>query len=142
MRSKPLTNTKLIFQLSLFGLAMGFATVYIIPSNVEPIFWIAIFVFCAIVIARQCHNRYFLHGFLVSMLNSVWITTIHIILFEDYVVNHSNELQMMEKFPLPYSMRISMLMIGPVIGAISGIVLGLLCVIASKIIKNKNHSSS
>jgi hypothetical protein len=41
---------KLIFGLSLFGLAMAIATVFVIPSNVEPIFWLAIFLVCAYLI--------------------------------------------------------------------------------------------
>jgi len=31
-------NWKLAIQLSLFGLAMGVSTVFLIPSNIEPIF--------------------------------------------------------------------------------------------------------
>ena len=41
-------NRKLIFSLSLFGLAMAFGTVYVLASNVEPIFWAAIFLVCAL----------------------------------------------------------------------------------------------
>ena len=33
---------KLIFRLSLFGLAMAIATVFAIPSNIEPAFWLVI----------------------------------------------------------------------------------------------------
>jgi hypothetical protein len=135
-------NRKIIFLLSLFGAAMGFATVTIISSAIEPVFWLIIFIFCAVVIAKQCHSKYFLHGFLVSLLNSVWITMIHIVFYESYIAYHPQELQMMEKFPLPYSMRISMLMIGPVIGIMSGIILGLFCYIASKTIKHKKHNAS
>ena len=40
---------KLIFGLSLFGLAMAFATVYVVPSAIEPWIWLGIFVFCAFV---------------------------------------------------------------------------------------------
>ncbi len=39
-------NGKLILQLSMFGLAMGLATVFFIPSSIEPAFWLAIFVVC------------------------------------------------------------------------------------------------
>ena len=39
-------NWKLIFLLSLFGLAMGIATVYVIPSRLEPMFWLAISILC------------------------------------------------------------------------------------------------
>ena len=46
-------NWKLIFQLSLFGLAMGVATVFLIPSTVEPLFWLVVFAISAYAIAQS-----------------------------------------------------------------------------------------
>src|SRR2546430_17102735 len=66
---------RLILELSLFGLAMAVATVFVIPSSVEPIFWLAIFVVCAYLIAKRAPGKFFLHGFLVSLVNCFWITT-------------------------------------------------------------------
>ena len=66
-------NWKIIFQLSIFGLIMALGTVQLIPERIEPFFWLAIFAFCAWVIAKVCSGKYFLHGFLVSMVNSVWV---------------------------------------------------------------------
>jgi hypothetical protein len=126
-------NWKLIFQLSLFGLAMGIATVFVIPSNIEPVFWLAIFVICAYVIARRCSRRYFLHGLLVSLVNSVWITAAHITFFDQYITNHRREAAMMTSMPLPDSPRTMMALMGPVVGLGSGVVLGLFAVVASKI---------
>ena len=130
-------NWKLIFKLSLFGLAMAFATVYFIPSNIEPIFWLVIFLICAYIIARKCLSKYFLHGLFVSLLNAVWITSAHILLFNTYISNHQKEAEMMTKMPMPDSPRLMMLMTGPIVGLISGIILGIFALIASKIIKKK-----
>ena len=128
-------NKKLILQLSLFGLAMAIASVYWIPSNIEPAFWLIIFIICAYFIAKKCTEKYFLNGFLVSIVNCVWITSAHILLFSVYISNHPKEAEMMTKMPLPDSPRLMMLMTGPVIGIISGIVLGLFAFIASKLIR-------
>ena len=128
-------NGRLIFQLSLFGLVMALATVFVIPSKIEPLFWLVIFVICAVIIARTVNEKYFLHGFLVSMLNSIWITTAHVVLFNQYIARHAEEAAMMANTPLAGSPRIMMLLTGPVIGAISGIVLGLFAVVASKLVK-------
>src|ERR1700676_3446141 len=93
---KPhIMNWKLIFQLSLFGLAMAIATVYWIPSNVEPIFWLIIFAICAYIIARNCKDKLFLHGLFVSLVNSIWITVAHVLLFKTYISNHPKEAGMM-----------------------------------------------
>jgi len=134
-------NWKLIFRLSLFGLAMAIATVYVIPSNIEPIFWLVIFIICAWIIAKKCSEKYFLHGLMVSLVNSVWITAAHIILFSTYITNHPQEATMMEKMPMPASPRMTMALIGPVVGLVSGIILGLFSLIASKIV-HKNNSAT
>jgi hypothetical protein len=130
-------NWNLIFKLSLFGLAMAFATVYFIPSGIEPFFWLAIFIICAYIIAKNCSSGYFLHGLLVSIVNAVWITAAHILLFDTYISNHPQEAAMMAKMPMPESPKLMMLMTGPIIGIVSGLILGLLAFIASKVIKRE-----
>lgn len=124
---------KLIFQLSMFGLAMGIATVFVIPSSIEPIFWLVIFVICAVIIAKRRVGKPFLHGLLVSLVNSVWITAAHVLLFDTYMANHAREAAMTQGSPVPP--RLMMLLMGPIIGFVSGLVLGLFAVVASKVIK-------
>jgi hypothetical protein len=125
---------KLILQLSLFGLAMGIATVFVIPSNIEPAFWLAIFCVCAYIIARRRADKHFLHGLMVSIVNSVWITAAHVLLFDQYVANHPQEMEMMKSMPIS-NPRVMMLAMGPVIGVISGVVLGLFAFLAGKFVK-------
>jgi hypothetical protein len=129
-------NWKLIFQLSLFGLAMGIATVFVIPSNIEPAFWLVIFLICAYLIAKQSPAWHFLHGLLLGLANSVWITAAHVLLFDKYVAGHAPEVAMMQKSPLVVSPKLMMLIFGPVIGLISGVILGLFAFVAGKLIKN------
>jgi hypothetical protein len=128
-------NWKLIFQLSVFGLIMACATISLIPANVEPYFWLAIFIFCAYVIAKVCTGKYFLHGFLVSLVNCVWIVAIHIIFYASYIAHHPQEASMKLPAPLSVHPRMAQLIIGPFIGIISGLILGLFAFIAAKIVK-------
>ena len=127
-------NWRLILSLSLFGLAMAVATVFVIPSTVEPLFWLAIFAVCAYVIATKAPGQYFLHGLMVSIVNSVWITAAHVLLFDQYIARHAKEAQMMARMPM--APRAMMIVTGPVVGLISGVVLGLFAFIASRFIKN------
>lgn len=120
---------RLIFVLSLFGLGMAFATVYVLPSNVEPWVWLAILVVCAVVIAKRAPGKYFLHGFLVSIVNSVFITAVHIALADRYLANHPREAAMNAQLGSP---AVAMLVTGLGAGVASGIVLGLFSWIASK----------
>jgi hypothetical protein len=128
-------NWKLIFQLSLFGLAMAVATVFWIPGNIEPVLWLPIFIFCAYIIAKKADGKYFLHGFLLSLVNCVWITSAHIIFVNVYLSHHQEELEMMGKMPMPTHPRIMMMIMGPLFGILFGLILGLFSFIAGKIVK-------
>jgi hypothetical protein len=128
-------NWKLVLQLSIFGLAMGIATVFFIPSKIEPAFWLAIFLVCAYAIARASATRRFLHGLALGIANSVWITSAHIVLSAHYLANHAQEAAMMRSMPLPDSPRLMMAMTGPVVGVVSGVVIGLLALAAGLVVK-------
>ncbi|TRZ76695.1 MAG: hypothetical protein D4R97_00390 [Bacteroidetes bacterium] len=129
---------KLIFLLSLFGLAMAFATVFWIPTMIEPAFWLAIFIICAYLIAKNCTNRYFLYGFLVALVNCVWITGIHLFYHNTYMANHPDMVRMMADMPMPNHPLRMMALTGPVFGILSGLVLGLFAYIASRLVKKNN----
>jgi len=132
-------NWKLIFALSLFGLAMAFATVYWIPSNMELFIWLPIFLVCAYFIAKNAHDKYFLHGFLLSIINCMWMTVVHIKLSKAYIANHPEEAKVYaDTFAkTSLSMHKTMLIMGGAIGLICGIVLGLLSFAASRMLNKK-----
>jgi hypothetical protein len=127
-------NWRLIFGLSIFGLAMAIGTVFVIPSNIEPICWLGIFLICAYVIARERSMGHFVHGLLVGIVNSVWVTAAHILFFGRYLESHPKEAGMINSMPLPNSPRLMMALVGPVIGVISGTIIGLLAYGASKFV--------
>ncbi len=130
-------NWKLIFQLSLFGLAMSLATISLVPENLEFIFWIVIFIICAYIVAKQAPSKYFLHGFLISIFNGIWITIGHVFFAATYLANHPNVVKMNGSMPMimRQHQRSSMIIMGLPFGIIFGLILGLFCFIASKIVK-------
>ncbi len=126
-------NWKLIFLLSLFGLAMGLGTVLVISPRLEPWCWLVIFLFSAWVL--RVTTRPFLNGVLVGVLNSVWITASHVIFVRTYLAVHPPEADMMQRLPPSVSPRLIMAITGPFIGIISGVVIGLLAFIAAKLVR-------
>lgn len=122
---------KLVFGLSLFGVAMAFATVFVIAPTAEPLYWAAILVVCAAAIAKRAPGRYFLHGLAVGVVNGVWITAAHVALFDRYLAGHAREAALAAELGPP---KLAMLATGPVVGLASGIVLGLVAFVASKFI--------
>ncbi len=127
-------NWKLIFLLSLFGLAMAIATVFWIPENIEWVFWLVIFLINAYFIAKNASGKYFLTGFMVSLVNCVYIVGFHVMFYAAYIDNHPM-MANMKNNPFHNHPRIGMIVIGPVFGIAFGLVQGLFAWIASKIMK-------
>src|SRR5512138_2087821 len=119
------TRWRLVLALSGFGAAMGIATVYLIPPGVEPAFWLAIFLFSAVVPARRCEHGHFLHGLALGFVNQIWVTAAHLLLVDAYLAHQ------------PVPIRTMMLMGAPVVGAIFGIALGLLSVVAARVLRGR-----
>ena len=118
-------NLKLVLELSLFGLIISFVTLFRTPSNLEPVLWIIIFIICAIIIAFKCSGRYFLNGLGTGILDSVWMTLIHLLFFKTYISNHPFEREMINNsffhdFPMVW-----MLFAGLGIGILAGLLLSI-----------------
>ncbi|HKF51671.1 MAG TPA: hypothetical protein VKB26_05125 [Candidatus Acidoferrales bacterium] len=135
-------NWKLIFGLSLFGLAMAFGTVFAISPRVEPFFWLVIFVICAFVIARQAALRPFVHGLLLGIANSVWIIGAHLLFFNRYLAGHPQEATMMSSSHAALPPKLLMAIVGPVIGVVSGVVIGVLAYVVAKVLKSGKGKES
>ena len=127
-------NWKLIFTLSLFGLAVAVLSLFGL-GIFEFVIWLAIFVLYAVIIAKRAPGKYFLHGFLVSIVNSIWVTAIHASFFSIYVRNNP---QMVQGTPPGMNPRVIMIVAGPIVGAVMGVIAGLFAVIASKIFRKRS----
>jgi hypothetical protein len=114
---------------------MGLATVFFIPSNREPAFWLPIFLLCAFLIARGTSGNPFLHGVYLGLANSVWVTGAHVLFFARYIAAHTQEATMIQFMPLANHPRLMMVFTGPVAGVISGIVIGVFAFLASRFVK-------
>jgi hypothetical protein len=77
----------------------------------------------------------FLHGLLLGLANSVWITAAHVLLYDAYIARHAQEAAMMQGPNMPAPPRVMMALVGPIIGLISGVVIGIFALIAGKLIK-------
>jgi len=128
-------NWKLILLLSVFGLGMAFATISTIPFKIEPVCWLVIFIICAWAIAKYAPGRYFLHGFVVSLVNCVWITGAHVYFYTQYMANHPEMADMTAKMPMQEHPRLLMLFMGPAFGIAFGLILGLFAFLASRLMK-------
>src|ERR1041385_19961 len=128
-------NWKLIFLLSLFGVAIAVVSLFGLSKPIEMSLWLVIFIFYAIMIVKYTHGKYFLHGLLVSLFNGIWIAVIHSACFDMYIANNPEQAEMAAQFPPSIPPQMMMMIIGPLVGLIFGVVAGLFAVVAGKIMK-------
>lgn len=127
----------LIFILSLFGFLMAIATIFLIPTSIEAFFWIPIYLVYAYIIAKRAEGDYFLHGLFLGIANSLWISLLHAMLFTKYIFNNGQVSETLAKLPKLGPPRLMLIIYGPMIGVFAGIILGLLCVAASKVVESE-----
>ncbi|MEN0053696.1 MAG: hypothetical protein AAGC65_08505 [Mucilaginibacter sp.] len=132
-------NLNLLIKLSLFGLVMGIATAFFIPSNIEGILWLIIFIVCAYLIAKNCSQMYLTNGFCLSLLNCVWIIAAHAVFYHYYEKGHAQEAAIYNGNPYKIAPQLAMAIMGIFTGIVSGLVQGIFAFIASKIVKSKHH---
>ncbi len=91
----------LVLSLSMFGLAMALGTVTVVSSRLGGPLWIAIFFITSIAIARGAPGRFFLHGFLVGLINWFWVTVTHVVFHATYVAHHAADFAARQAYTLP-----------------------------------------
>jgi hypothetical protein len=122
---------RLILGLSLFGLAMGVATAFVIPPPIELYAWLAIFAVSGFAIAKRAPGRYVLHGLFVSVLDAVWVTAAHVALFDKYVVIHRSIVAVATQHG---SAPVMMAAGGAIAGVVGGLALGIFAWVSSKFV--------
>jgi hypothetical protein len=128
-------NWRLIFLLSLLGLAMSLASVSLIPEKYDMMSIGVLLLINAFVLARYLNGRYFVSGIMVSLFNAVYITAVHVIFYDTYIANHPAMVKMGDEGMMHSHSQMSMVMMGPIIGIGIGLVQGFLAWLASKIMK-------
>lgn len=125
-------KTKLIFLLSLLSLVMGFLTINLILPNWDYVCYIIIFMICGYVISRYCDDKYFMHGVLVGLIGSVWITAIHVLFYKNYIIKHPAEEEMLKNmWNHEEHARTMMLFFKPAVGIIYALLQGVFAYFAS-----------
>src|ERR1043166_3953257 len=112
-------NKQLIFRVSLLGLLMAVITLFI-SGGIERVLWLLLLILSAYLIAKNAGGKYFLHGFLTSLVNCVWVTGVHILFLNTYIQSHAEDFAKMSAMPFSSHPRLMMLIVGPIIGIITG----------------------
>ncbi len=121
-----------ILQLSLLGLAMALADVFFIPPALSSLLWLAVYLYYAYAIAKNCRTWRFFHGLLLGLLNSAWITVTKVAFLERYLARHPMELSMIATVHehLKGSPQGIVALIESLSGLVVGCVIGVFAVVA------------
>jgi len=128
-------NWYLLLLLSAPGLIMGLLSLRGYTQKIEFFLWLALGLFAALVLARHAHPRWFLHALLVGLAWGVLNSIVQCTFFETYSVYNAEMLKGFQERPSPIPVRFFFLVLGPVIGAVTGLVLSGLTFILQKLIR-------
>ena len=125
-------NWQLILLLSLFGILMGTLSVRGFTKKIEPVLWLVFGFFTAFMISGNVSENAFWHGFVIGIFWGVLNSAIQSIFFDTYLKNNPKYQEGFKKssFVKP---RYFILLVGPMIGLVTGTVLGGLAWLCQKI---------
>jgi hypothetical protein len=128
---------KLILPLSSIGLLAGTLTVLGYTSGIGVWLWLGEAVALAFIIGKYVPSRYFAHGFATAAFWSLIVSVIRLVFFRAWLANNpsvgSDAATITRTWPAVNLWWASVL-ITPVAAAVNGVVLGLLSLIAGKLI--------
>ena len=127
-------NWNLIVRLSFLGFIMGASTALGIPMMVTAILWLAFYGVCVVVIAKRCTHKYFLNGFMLSLVNIGWVTGFHVIFYKIYLTNNPAIELLYTLLPFSESPRLGMIFMAPILGSFFGLLVGFFSFLVAKVI--------
>ena len=113
---------KLILLFSSIGLLMGLLSVAGLTQGIEPFLWLIVGIITAWVVSRKV-VRQFLHGFLIGLAWGTLNGIVQSLFFDTYMENNPHLRPDLESIPF-ISARLFVLAMGPVIGLLTGAVVG------------------
>jgi hypothetical protein len=131
-------NWKVIVALSGFGAAMGIASVFGLLRGNEALFWLIIGIVSAVWVARRVQHKYFIHGLIVGIIWGLAASIIQVAFFQTYLINNPESAKQMKQVPGSLNSRFFILMLAPIIGVVTGLLLGALSWIAAKVMRRNS----
>ena len=123
---------KLIVILSGLGLIMGALSVKGFTGKLEPFLWLLFGIAVSLVLSKNINDRVFFHGLLIGLAWGVINSLTQSVFFDTYLANNPQVEKNFESvtFMPP---RYFVLITGPVIGLITGAVIGGLSLLLKKV---------
>jgi hypothetical protein len=122
-----------IWSLTLFGILMGFLSVFGIERKILWILWIIIAVISGALIAKNADRQIFTKGAVVGLFDWIFFAIIQAVMFNTYLKNNPDSLDGFKEIPIAMEPQYVILFSGPFAGIIYGLFIGLLTFMFDKI---------
>jgi hypothetical protein len=128
-------NWRLILSLSLLGIVFGIASVFGFTSGREWLAWLCIGVYAGWKFSRRSRDELFLHGFYLGILTGCFSSVIQALFVSTYLANNPRMVEALNALPQGLHPAAVVLIMGPIIGTVSGVVFGVLAVIIGRFVR-------
>jgi hypothetical protein len=131
MKTKTM-DWKVIIILSAIGLIMGLLSVKGFTQKLEPFLWLLFGIATSLVLSKNIDHKTFLHGLLIGLAWGIINGLTQSVFFDTYITNNPSMQQNLQKttFVQP---RYFVLMTAPIVGLVTGLVLGGLSLLLKKV---------
>jgi hypothetical protein len=128
-------NWRLILSLSLLGFALGIASVFGWTSGREWLAWLCIGVYAAWKFVTRSREELFLHGFYLGILTGCFSSVLQALFINTFLSNNPPMVEALNALPHDLHPAAVILIMGPIIGTVSGVAFGVLAVIIGKLVR-------
>jgi len=135
-------NWRLIFLLSLLSIVLAIVSILGFVKSSEWMMWLIIGVYCGWQFAGKVTDDFFLHGFYLGILDGVFNSTFKALFFNSYISNNPRMADAFSGLPQDLSPQLVLFIMGPIIGAFSGVAFGVLAFLASRVRKRRLPAGS
>jgi hypothetical protein len=135
-------NWQLILGLSLLGVVVGLVSVFGFMGGQIWVLWLCVAAFCAWQFARKTRRYLFLHGFYLGIFVGVCASWVQAIFLPTYLSNNPRMAETLGNLPHNLHPSFLLLIMGPIVGTVSGIVIGLFAIIAGRISRRPTSDSA
>ena len=113
----------LILFLSAFGILIGILSVLGFTKKAEPLLWLAVGIFTAFIISKKVSGMIFWYGFIIGIFWGCLSSAIQSIFFKTYLKKNPKYAEGFNKNSR-FKPRYLILLVGPMLGLLTGTVLG------------------
>ena len=118
---------------SVVGLIMGLLSIKGFTQKIEPFLWLLFGIATTLVLSKNIDNKAFLHGLLVGLAWGFVNGLIQTVFFNSYLANNPHLQPDFSKITFMHP-RYYVLLMAPVIGLITGLILGGMTLLFKKIL--------